>query len=119
MDVPTEDLPPVFTLSSTTGRSRAYDLLLREAGRILNCQPNRVLLSPRRRTRRTKRRTPVRPARRAQPANMTTSQPAVQPGALLPARPAIATSRGSRGVHLVHPFAGTDPLLSADTRKRA
>ncbi|KAH6930425.1 hypothetical protein HPB50_013468 [Hyalomma asiaticum] len=77
MAVPTEDLPPGFTLSSTTGRSRAYDLLLREAGRILNCQPNRVQLSPRHRTRRTKRHTPVRPTRRARQANVTTSQPAV------------------------------------------
>ncbi|KAH6945202.1 hypothetical protein HPB50_007552 [Hyalomma asiaticum] len=73
MAAPTEDLPPGFTQSSTTGRSRAYDLLLREAGRILNCQPNRVPLSPRRRTCRT----PVRPARRARLDNVTDSQPAV------------------------------------------
>ncbi|KAH6948341.1 hypothetical protein HPB50_023452 [Hyalomma asiaticum] len=50
-----EDFPPSFTLSSTMGRSRAYDLLLREAGNILNFPPSRVPLSPRRRTHRTKR----------------------------------------------------------------
>ncbi|KAH6946229.1 hypothetical protein HPB50_012317 [Hyalomma asiaticum] len=41
MAAPTENFPPGFTLSSTTGRSRAYDVLLREAGRMLNCKPNR------------------------------------------------------------------------------
>ncbi|KAH6921923.1 hypothetical protein HPB50_006672 [Hyalomma asiaticum] len=97
MAAPTEDLPPGFTLSSTTGRSRAYDLLLREAGRILN-QPNRVPLSPRRRTRRTKRHTPVRPARRARQANVTTSQPAVP-------FPSIASSQG--------PFSLPDPPLQS------
>ncbi|KAH6937078.1 hypothetical protein HPB50_025514 [Hyalomma asiaticum] len=96
MAVPNEDLPPGFTLSSTTGRSRAYDLLLREAGRILNCQPNRVPLSPRRRTRRTKRHTPVRPSRRARQANVTTSQPAVP-------FPSTASSQG--------PFSLPDPPL--------
>ncbi|KAH6920671.1 hypothetical protein HPB50_028341 [Hyalomma asiaticum] len=97
MAAPTEDLPPGFTLSSTTGRSRAYDLLLREAGRILN-QPNRVPLSPRRRTRRTKRHTPVRPARRARQANVTTSQPAVP-------FPSSASSQG--------PFSLPDPPLQS------
>ncbi|KAH6936246.1 hypothetical protein HPB50_015038 [Hyalomma asiaticum] len=97
MAAPTEDLPPGFTLSSTTGRSRAYDLLLREAGRILN-QPNCVPLSPRRRTRRTKRHTPVRPARRARQANVTTSQPAVP-------FPSIASSQG--------PFSLPDPPLQS------
>ncbi|KAH6921258.1 hypothetical protein HPB50_027748 [Hyalomma asiaticum] len=72
----TEDFPPGFTLSSTMGRSRAYDLLLREAGMILNCPASRVPLSPRRRTRRTKRHTPVRQAKRPRPGN-TSSQPAV------------------------------------------
>ncbi|KAH6931578.1 hypothetical protein HPB50_025467 [Hyalomma asiaticum] len=71
-----EDFPPCFALSSTMGRSRAYDLLLREAGKILNCPPSRVPLSPRRRTRRTKRHTPARLAKRSRPGN-TSSQPSV------------------------------------------
>ncbi|KAH6935479.1 hypothetical protein HPB50_006179 [Hyalomma asiaticum] len=72
----TEDFPPGFTLSSTVGRSRAYDLLLREAVKILNCPASRVPLSPRRRTHRTKRHTPARQAKSPRPRN-TSSQPAV------------------------------------------
>ncbi|KAH6945739.1 hypothetical protein HPB50_009734 [Hyalomma asiaticum] len=58
------DLPPYFppgyALSGTSNRSRAYDLLLNEAGEIIRRDASKLPLSPRRRTRRTKRRTPVR-----------------------------------------------------------
>ncbi|KAH6946957.1 hypothetical protein HPB50_016252 [Hyalomma asiaticum] len=54
------DFPPGYALSGTSNRSRAYDLLLREAGEIIRRDASKLPLSPRRRTRRTKRRTPVR-----------------------------------------------------------
>ncbi|KAH6927245.1 hypothetical protein HPB50_001121 [Hyalomma asiaticum] len=54
------DFPPGYALSSTSNRSRAYDLLLREAGEIIRRDASKLPLSPRRRMRRTKRRTRVR-----------------------------------------------------------
>ncbi|KAH6946773.1 hypothetical protein HPB50_015238 [Hyalomma asiaticum] len=54
------DFPPGYALSGTSNHSRAYDLLLKEAGEIILRDASKLPLSPRRRTRRTKRRTPVR-----------------------------------------------------------
>ncbi|KAH6946725.1 hypothetical protein HPB50_014765 [Hyalomma asiaticum] len=54
------DFPPGYALSGTSNRSRAYDLLLKEAGEIIRRDASKLPLSPRRRTRRTKRRSPVR-----------------------------------------------------------
>ncbi|KAH6931875.1 hypothetical protein HPB50_001301 [Hyalomma asiaticum] len=51
---------PGYALSGTSNRSRAYDLLLKEAGEFIRRDANKLPLSPRRRTRRTKRKTPDR-----------------------------------------------------------
>ncbi|KAH6947244.1 hypothetical protein HPB50_017772 [Hyalomma asiaticum] len=59
------DFPPGYALSGTSNRSRAYDLLLKEAGEIMRLDASKLPLSPRRRTRRTKRRTPVRHRKQA------------------------------------------------------
>ncbi|KAH6948651.1 hypothetical protein HPB50_025646 [Hyalomma asiaticum] len=103
-----EDFPPCFALSSTMGRSRAYDLLLREAGKILNSPPSRVPLSPRRRTRRTKRHTPARLAKRSRPGN-TSSQPSVP----FPSTASSQACRGSCRGHFEPPCTRTYPLLPA------
>ncbi|KAH6924959.1 hypothetical protein HPB50_027030 [Hyalomma asiaticum] len=117
-----EDFPPFFTLSSTMGRSRAYDLLLREAGKILNCPPSRVPLShshrgaahaapngtlllvwPSDHDRATRRRTPF----------CAISVYGQQPRSLLCSCVAIPACRGSCRGHVEPPCTRADPLFPA------